>query len=258
MSPILRGALLISILCAGGCGPDATGSAAREENRILMERVDLLTEDAKRAADEARAAERSLQTVRAEAVRKEKEAQAERESLKKKTDEAVKALEDYKTKYRVTYRSKAAGRKMERLDSGTDGVFEEVQILTLTPGELRFHHRNGVATLALGQLNADLRETLAYDPEEAVAWMKEQQEKQAASGVEAAAERTLAAATGTKSKKSPASGPKGRYQTNLNFLYARARDLQADANACPVHKRYQLAVWAREAAGLKQKLAALP
>jgi len=221
-----------------------------------MERVEVLQGDLIRAANEARAAERSLQNVRADAVRREKEATVERETQQKKLDDAIKALDDYKAKYRITSRSKAAGRKLARLDSGTGGVFEGVEILALTPGELRFHHSNGIATVALGQLNAELRDSLGYHPEEAAAWLKEQHEKLAAVEEEDAAPPKDSAARSKKPTFDTAA--KRLYLANLNSLYSQARALQADRNACPVHKRYKLAEWAQAAARLKQKLASLP
>lgn len=257
MNRLFRSALLFGTFATGACSPDGGSRGGREESRVLMERVDVLQSDLERATSEARAAERSLRTVREDAVRREKEATTEREAYQKKLDDAVKALDEYKAKYRVTYRSKAAGRKMTQLDSGTGGIFEGVEILALTPGELRFHHNNGIATVALGQLKADLRESLGYDPQEAAAWLKEQRVKQVAAEEEEPAPLTASAKSRPK-KAGFASGAKGLFLANLNNIYSQARALQADRNACPVHKRYQLSAWASEAARIKQKLAALP
>jgi len=261
MNFLRHGAFLTFILTAGSCSPDTNRKAARDDTRILMERVEVLESDAKRAADEARAAERSLQTVREETKRKEKEATAERESLRKQTEEAVKALDDYKAKYRISYRSRAKGQRLARLDCGDGGVFENVEILSLTPGELRYHHANGIATVALGRPETGQREMLGYDPREAAVWLKERESKAESSG-EGEAVRSSQSATASLSRtKKPASfatGQRGQLQASLSELYLRGRSLQADRNCCPVHKRYQLAEWAQQAARLKQRLATLP
>ena len=252
-----HGALLISVVILNNCSP-ANSRQARGETQILMERVEALEGDAKRATAEARAAERSLNAVREEVSRREKETTAERESLKKKTEEAVKALEDYKSKYRIGYRSRAKGQRIARLDCGEGGVFENVEILALTPGELRYHHASGIATVALGRLEAGQREMLGYDPDEAATWLKEKTAKEKDEEEIRGSSPAATASVSRPKKPSFATGLRGRYQANLNELYLQGRALQADRNCCPVHKRYQLADWAQEAARLKQKLASLP
>ena len=254
----LHSVFLLASLTLASCDPDAARKAARAETKILMERVEVLELDVKRATNEARAAERSLQTLREEVTRREKEVRGEGESHKKKAEEAVRALDEYKSKYRVSYRSRAKGQRIARLDCGEGAVFEAVEILALTPGELRYHHANGIATVALGRLEAGQREMLGYDPEEAALWLKEKNDNLTDEDL-MAANSTAPAGSATKTKKpSFATGLRGRYQASLNELYLRGRALQSDRNCCPVHKSYQLADWAREASRLKQKLASLP
>lgn len=241
------------------CGPDVASKAASLENQMLKDRVLALEQDSTRAVNEARAAERSLQGARDDFARKEQEAKAERESLKKKLDESTKAFEEYKTKFRLTSRSRASGQKLAKLVCGEGKEYQDVEVVSLTPGELKFRHAAGLGKVALGQLDPQLREQFGYNPEEAAAWLEAEEKK--AEAAEMAKIQTDNLASISKSKKGPsrfAMQQKAGYQASLQTLYNSARALQADRNACPVHKRYQLASWSALAERLKKQIAALP
>ena len=266
LNDMKSGLLFISIaacaLLAVSCAPDGSRKAARDESRVLMERLDVLTADATRAQEQNRVIERALASLREESAQKEKEALAERESLRKKTDEAIKALEDYKAKYRITLRSRAKGTRLAEIDGVDAGKFQNVEILELTPGEVRFHHQSGIATVSLGRLPAALRETLGYDPAESAAWLAAEHAKLlAAKGDGALIRESFALSTTLSKKKKIAAfdtGVRGRLKASLNELSLRGTALQNDRNCCPVHKRSQLAEMAQDAARIKQRLASLP
>ncbi|MDB6133360.1 MAG: hypothetical protein JWM59_1603 [Verrucomicrobiales bacterium] len=264
MNKSVSGILIgISLVC-GGCGPSATERTALNENRMLKERVSSLEEDAKRDSEAATAARASLQQLKGETEKKEKSTAAERDEAKKRFEEVKKAFDDYRAKYRVTAR--APGVRIARLDLGQDKVYENVEIMEVTPGELRFHHSFGTGKVALGMLEPALRDRLDYDAEEAAVWMAAHAPKvPSLEEAETETDRLLLASVGkgnsaqkTAAQQTWNASRRKRLQTDLNGLYASARTLQADRNCCPVHKRYQLAEWSREADKLKKAIAAIP
>lgn len=264
MSKSLSGILIgVSLVC-GGCGPSASERAALNENRMLKERLSSLEEDARRDSESASAARASLQQLKEETEKKEKTAAGERDDAKKRFEEVKKAFDDYRAKYRVTAR--APGVKIARLDLGQDKVYENVEIIEVTPGELRFHHSFGTAKVALGMLEPALRDRLDYDAEEAAVWMAAHAPKlPSLEEKETETDRLLLATVGKGSSAQKAAAQQSRnasrrkrLQADLNGLYASARTLQADRNCCPVHKRYQLAEWSQEAEKLKKAIAAIP
>ncbi|MES2709045.1 MAG: hypothetical protein V4726_20785 [Verrucomicrobiota bacterium] len=252
----------LPLLC-GGCFPDSRETASVIEVESLRDRVSTLQEEAAKEASESRAARASLRESREEAERREKESAAEREAMKKQLEEVKKAFDEYKAKHRLAAR--APGRKFDRMDCGNGHVYTSVEIIEVTPGEMRFSHADGLAKVPLGMVEPSLRDHLDYDPAEAAAWMAvnaskitsdDGQDTEGTAGL-VASRSAVQKAVNRKSTASSA-GLRKRYQTSLNSLYAEARALQADKNCCPVHKRYQLASWSRRANELKQRIASLP
>ena len=251
----------VSLMLAG-CGPTAQQKAALNENQKLKERVKTLEEQTLREEEESRVARAGLRELREESTKKERESTAERETLKKQLDEVKKAYDAYRAKYRVTAR--ASGQKLARLDCGDGKVFDNVEVTEVTPGELRFHHSFGMGRVPLGMLEPALRERLDYDAEEAAAWLAANRPALASSedavgdtghAADAAGKKKLKQAA---AKRSASAQTRQRYLADLNSIYASARALQADRNCCPVHRRYQLASWAEDAAKLKKRIALLP
>ena len=261
MNRLRCGSLLVLTLATSGCGPTEGHRAALAETKKLQERIQFLQEDVARVTSEAKGAQRSIDSAREEATRREQETKAEREALQKKLNEVLKAFEEYQGKYRLSAQHRAAGQRLATLDGGAGRVFKDVEVLSITPGELRFRHASGLDKVPLGQLEASLRERFAYDPEKAAAWLAGERQKEVDEETNALIAETKAAhATVSRMQraKSGSNGTRLRYQQNLNAIYASANALQADRNCCPVHKRYQLAEWSAEAARIKQRMAALP
>lgn len=261
MKLLVPGVLLgVSLLC-GGCGPSAREKAAVLELQKFKDRVRAMGEESEKREEAAREA---LQAAREEAEKKEKDAATEREAVKKQLDEVKKAFDDYKTKYRVSAR--APGQKFVKLDCGDGKIFANVEIVEVTPGEMRFSHAYGSGKVALGMLEAGLRDRMDYDPEEAAAWLASNTPKISAKDDEpektpqlSAKELALAKVKARKMANEAAAVArmKQSYVSDLNTIYASARALQANQNCCPVHKRYQLAAYEKEAARLKRKIASL-
>lgn len=262
---LLRCSLMVLPFWLASCGPDPQVKALQAESETLTQRLRVLEEDATRARQDAQAAERSLQELRAESLRKEKETKAGAEADRKKLEEVQKAFEDYKTKFRVTSRAKAVGLELAQLDCGSEGTFNQVKVMDLTPGTVRFQHAAGITTVALGRLGPEGRDRFGYQPEEAAAWhaaeqKKLQQQEDDALVAESKAATALIRRTGSGSspKRDSTSQARQLCEKQLAALYASARRLQADRTCCPVHKRWQLGEWAARAAQLKAKLSALP
>lgn len=250
----------LSLLC-GGCFSDSRETAAVIEVESLRDRVSTLQEEAAKEASESRAARASLREIREETERREKESAAEREAMKKQLEEMKKAFDEYKAKHRLAAR--APGRKFDRMDCGKGHVYTRVEIIEVTPGEMRFSHADGLAKVPLGMIEPSLRDHLDYDPAEAAAWMAANAPKVTFDGGEDTGPAGLTASRSAVKKSvnrqfTASASLRKRYQRSLNALYAEARALQADKNCCPVHKRHQLAGWSREANELKQRIAALP
>ena len=261
---LLRGPLLILPFWLTSCGPDPQLNALQAETKTLTQRLRTLEEDVTRAKQEALAAERSLQELRAESLRKEKDTKAEKEAARQKLEEVQKAFEEYKTKFRLTSRTRAVGLELARLDCGSEGTFQQVKVMDLTPGTVRFHHATGITAVALGRLEPEVRARLGYNPEEAAAWHASERQKQLQQEDDALVAESKAATAqvqrlGVDAKKRASStDARQHYEKHLASLYTSARTLQADQTCCPVHKRWQLGEWAAEAAQLKAKMAALP
>ena len=173
----------------------------------------------------------------------------------------LKAFDEYKGKYRLS--AQTPGRRPTPRDLGwrSGPGIQDVEVLSITPGELRFRHASGLDKVPLGQLETSLRERFAYDPEKAAAWLAAERQKEVDEETNALIAETKAAnatSPGCSGQNPAATGARLRYQQNLNAIYASAHAFQADRNCCPVHKRYQLAEWSAEAARIKQRMAALP
>ncbi len=261
---LLRSPLLVLPLWLSSCGPDPQLQALQAETETLTQRLRVLEDDVTRAQQEARAAERSLQELRAESLRKDKEAKTETDDARQKLEEVQKAFEDYKTKFRVTSRTKAVGLELAELDCGSEGIFKQVKVMDLTPGTVRFQHAAGITTVALGRMGPEGRDRFGYHPEEAAAWHAAEQQKQLQREEEALVAESKAATAQIKQigiaakNRNSAADARQRYEKHLASIYASARTLQADRTSCPVHKRWQLGEWAAVAARIKAKMAALP
>lgn len=247
------------------CGPSAGQVAAETKAKRLSQQVEEL--------------EQKMQSVQAVQLQNKSElgkakeenkalseqlraAQEQSNTARKKIDELERAHEEYKTKYKTSQRQKLAGQKLAQLKSTDGRTFSEVSILAVTPGEMRFRHAGGTAALPLGQMEEPLRERLAYDPEEASAWLAAEQAKILARLSEAEEGED----TSTPAKTSIASNQSDRaeiarrlqsYRSQLSSLMEDGRRLKADRNACPVHKQSQLAAWGQEAEWLRKRIAKL-
>ena len=252
------GSLLIVTLLSG-CGPTGPSDAARASTAIMQERIQVLEGDLTKAVNDNKLSQRTLDAAREERVRVEKQAKEEREALQKKLDGLTKVFEEYKNTYRTIARKRAPGQRMVKLDCGTDMIYNDVEILAITPGELRIRHAAGLAKVPLGRLEASLRERFAYNAAEAASWQAAELKKQ-----EEAMESEVAATAAPKPGRTLTHVQRENklarqnYTNNLNMLIASARALQADRNACPVHKREQMTAWSAMAARIRQKIAALP
>jgi hypothetical protein len=269
------------ILCAslvglslGLCGCDESSAVrlAKSEATLLKSQNEFLTENLAKVANEAKAAQRALEAVRAEQSSKETEIRQAHESLKKQLNEVQKSFDQYKEKFRVSARTKAPGLRLPVLACGEEEIYKDVEVLAINPGELKFRHSAGLGKMPLGRLEQALRDRFAYDPEEANAWLASERKKEVDAEV-ALQERVMPAGTGTGATSAGRSregfnpgqskgkaDPQKRlnYVARLNKVYASARSLQADNTGCPIHKRYELAALAREANELKQTIASLP
>ena len=245
------------------CGPGGSSDAARESGRIMQDRISMLEADLTKAANESKLNQRSLDSSRMERLKMEQQAKEERAVLQKKLDQLTKDFEDYKNKFRLTSRNRAAGQRLERLVCGGGVIYDQVEILSLTPGELRFRHASGLGKVALGRLDGELREKFGYNAAEAAAWQLAEFKKEELD--ENAGEKIAAPATGKVKPdrvelraKERAHAIRRNYVITLNNLVASARNLQADQNCCPIHKREQLTAWSAQAARLRAKIAAIP
>ncbi len=136
-------------------------------------------------------------------------------------------------------------------------------------GELRFRHEAGLAKVALGQLDAALRDRFGYNADEAAAWqaaeLKRQEiEEDAASLYTYSVPANSSGSSGTRptpaqqSAKDRASATRRNFVVTLNNLIASARQLQADRRCCPVYKRERLAALSQQANRLRARIAAIP
>lgn len=107
--------------------------------------------------------------------------EAEVEVLKKQLEEAQKEVDEikgefdeYQKKYRISVRENAPGRKFERVvvSGETEEVFTGVVIREINPARIRVMHDSGATTLPLANLSAELQAELAFDVEEATAFLE--------------------------------------------------------------------------------------
>lgn len=250
------------------CEPGESERARLNELQTLRQDIRTMQDQSDREAADNRAIKASLRQAQEDAAKREQQATAERDAAQKKLEEVKKAFDDYRAKYRITAR--APGQKFAKMDCGEGNVYNNVEIIEVTPGEMRFHHDAGTAKVALGMIERPIRERLDYDPMEAEAWLASHSPKKSLLDKD---DDDIESITGKISRSSPGKTTastsstrnalateriRKRYETDLSSLYRMARALQADQNCCPVHKKYQLASWSQEAAQLKKRLASLP
>lgn len=255
-------------LAVCSCDNSAAQRTAESEAATLKAQNEFLTETMAKATNDAKAAQRGLDDLRAEQNRKDGETRASQEALKKQLIEVQKSFEQYKEKYRVSARKRAPGLKLAMLACGTEEVYKDVEILTITPGQLNIRHSSGLAKVPMGRLEHGLRERFAYDADEATAWLASERKKELEAEA-AKQERIIIGATGSggtsagrarQASSRQAYNPQTRlnYVAQLNKVYANARAVQACNSGCPVHKRYELQALAQDAEELKRTIASLP
>lgn len=266
----------IGLLCAS-CGPSTKERLDAARIDSLKEDVKALQEQVTKAEAASRDARESLREFQDDHSKKQQQNTGEKEAVQKKLDEVQKAFDAYRAKYRVTAR--AAGQKFALISAGGH-EYKDVVVTEVTPGELRFIHSFGTTKLPLGMLDTKLRDHFDYDAMEAETWLAASIKAASGNagadddedGVEGKALASFHARGGLRGLAGagqPTAGSGGNagtaadsrkksYQQKLNNIYTQARQLQADQNCCPVHKRYQLASWQKEANDLKKRIASLP
>lgn len=233
------------------------------ESDSLSQKVRLLEEQTNAAVQAARASEKNLQSLRSESEARAKADQSALEDLRKKADEASKALEDYKAKYRISARKKALQFKMDQLDCGDEGKFTAVEVLAINPAQVRFRHALGVTSVSLGLLNEDMRERFGYNAEDAGKWMEQEASKKEKDATDELLAQSAAATAQIKKLGQPGnmginSGVRNHLNARLYSLNLSTRQLMINNKCCPVHKKWQLGMWAREMSQLRVQIARLP
>lgn len=268
MSPI-HFVLLPLALSLVACGPSAEQIAAETKVRRLGNEV----EDLERKVNTFAADQKKGQEALAKATEDNKAlaeqlrtAEKQLEESRKKSDELQRTYDDYKEKYKTSQRGKIIGQKFAQLSSTGGRVFKEVSVLLVTPGEMRFRHAGGSASLPLGELEEPLRDRVGYDAEEASAWLASENAKKLALREKEMEAEELSFASSRSSSSSVSDLERGatykarqleERRRQLTNLMEDGRRLKADRNACPVHKKSVLASMGKEAVRLRQEIAKL-
>lgn len=99
-------------------------------------------------------------------IKKNEELEGKFEQLQDEAAKARRELEEYMAKYKISARGKLKGLQLPKLDTADGKSYQAVVFKEVTPTELSFSHRGGMARLSLEKAPADIQQKCLYDPAE--------------------------------------------------------------------------------------------
>ena len=163
--------LIVAPLLGGGCDGNSPVKALRVENRKLGNLAEGLEKDIAARTEKARLDWGRLRQEREDFAEREERTAAERGALVAEIEEITQSFADRRAKYREGAR--AEGRPLGRVRGGSGEIYENAEIVKVTPAKMTFRHSSGMLTVSLESLEPALREQLDFDPAEAALWLEE-------------------------------------------------------------------------------------
>ena len=113
----------------------------------------------------------SLGAEKAEAQTRTRQAEAELEGVMGEIKAIREEFDQYKRKFRISFRSKAVGSKFESIALGDGTTLKRAEITQISPAGFRIKHANGINQIAYTRLPLELQEKYMFSAEEALGYV---------------------------------------------------------------------------------------
>ena len=172
LPPIARVAIpAIALTFLSSCVSEEEVRSAERKAELLENKIKDLEDDQKLEIERLVKELESLGAEKAEAQTRTRQAESELEGMM----EEVKAIRDefdqYKRKYRISFRSKAVGSKFESIALGDGTTLKRAEITQISPAGFRIKHSNGINQIAYTKLPLELQEQYMFSAEEALGYV---------------------------------------------------------------------------------------
>ena len=161
----------IALTFLSSCVSEEEVLAAERKAEMLETKIQDLEDDQKLEIERLVKELESLGSEKAEAQSRTRQAESELEGMVEEIKAIREEFDQYKRKFRISFRSKAVGTKFDSiaLDDGT--TYKGVEITEINPAGFRVKHSSGINRIAYTKLPLEIQEQYMFSAEEALSFV---------------------------------------------------------------------------------------
>ena len=172
LPPIARVAIpAIALTFLSSCVSEEEIRSAERKADLLETKIKDLEDDQALEIERLVKELESLGAEKAEAQTRTRQAESELDGVMEEIKSIREEFDDYKRKYRISFRSKAVGTKIDTIALNDGTILKRVEITEINPAGFKIKHSNGINKLAYTKLPLELQEQYMFSAEEALGFV---------------------------------------------------------------------------------------